>query len=104
MARARRPTPAKDIVEEVLGRIKDGGGLRGREDGEGKDIFEAWEKAAGPRAARHTQPFSLRKGVLTVGVDDSAWLYQLTIEKRRLMGALTESLKEDIIDIKFRIK
>ena len=94
----RRPEEIKGVIERVLGR------LEGVGKAEEKDILSIWECAVGKRAARHTQPASLRKGILTVAVDGSAWLYQLTMEKRGLLEGLRAKLGQKIDDIKFRIK
>ncbi len=94
----RRPEEIKSVIEEILGRLE-----KTRKADEG-GIIAAWENAAGKRAAKHTQPVSLRKGVLTVAVDGSAWLYQLTIDKRKLIDALKAGAGQEIADIQFRIR
>ena len=42
-----------------------------------KAIFEAWAEIAGPLASRHSQPRSMRNGVLYVTVSNSTLLSQL---------------------------
>ena len=94
----RKPDEIKNIVEKVLGQIEQTG------KAEGEDIAATWEAAVGRRAARHAQPVSLRNNILTVAVDNSAWLYQLTTQKRGLLESLKLKLAQGLADIKFRIK
>ena len=53
-----------------------------------EEINKAWETAAGPEAARHSRPISIRKSVLLVNVGNSSWLYELTTKKRDILKKL----------------
>ena len=68
----------KDVIKDLSG--------KGRVSAE--EIGRAWEDAAGHRAAAHTKPVSIKKSILTVNVDNSGWLYELTIKKGKLLGKL----------------
>ena len=92
------PEEIRDIIEKVVVRLEKARG------GKEQDIWAAWEDAAGRRAARHSQPVSLRKGILTVAVDGSAWLYQLTMDKKNIFERLGKHARQGVIDIKFRIR
>ena len=56
------PEAIKDIIEKVVVRLER---TRGEKE---QDIQAAWDDAVGRRAARHSQPVSLRKGILTIAV------------------------------------
>ena len=45
-------------------------------------VFTRWSDVVGPMVSAHTQPISLRGGVLVVAVDDPTWATQL-----RYLGA-----------------
>jgi predicted nucleic acid-binding Zn ribbon protein len=40
-------------------------------------VFSSWEELVGPDIAAHTQPRSLRDGVLVIAADQPAWVTQL---------------------------
>lgn len=71
----------------------------------GKESVDAsWREAAGDTAFKHSRPASLRKGVVTVRVDSSTWMQELSMKKRALLKGLKRSLGKDrITDIHFRI-
>ena len=70
-----------------------------------EEIEDVWAKAAGEGAARHSRPVAFRRSVLVVEVDTSGWLYELTTEKKKILGKLDKSLKgkKKVKDIRFRI-
>jgi len=72
-----------------------------------KDIIErAWKKAAGKKALKHTRVSSFRSGRLIIEVDESGWIYELTIKKKEILDSLNKKLAaEDIAisEIQFRI-
>ena len=69
-----------------------------------EDIEGQWKTLVGPAAAKHTRPAALRKGMLTVFVDTSDWLQQMTLQKRKTLKQLKRSFGKDrILGIHFRI-
>ncbi len=89
--------PLKEITSRIIERLsKDN--LTKRETAE-----EAWRKAVGKKFLPHTQPASFRKKRLIVNVDESAWLYELTIEKKKIAARLRKALKDDFKELRFRI-
>ena len=69
-----------------------------------EDMFLVWQTAVGERAAAHSRPRSLRRSRLLVNVDDSGWLYELTLKKKEIMKALEGNLKGRAVkDIRLRI-
>ena len=55
-------------------------------------LAEAWPEAAGKQPAAHTQLVSLQQGVLTVLVDESAWLFSLHAQKQAILKKLRRIL------------
>jgi len=90
----------KGIVDGVLGSWK-------KEKVFKKDIIEkAWGKVAGKKAAKHTRVSSLRSGRLIIEVNESGWIYQLTLKKQEIIGKLKKALKGkdiDLTEVQFRI-
>ena len=68
-----------------------------------KDISSAWARAAGAKAAAHSEPAGLKNKTLLVSVDSTVWIYHLRLKKKKLLkkiGALLEG--QEIEEIKFR--
>lgn len=82
------PTGIGDIIRSVFE------GLDKKTRLTEEDIRAAWKDAAGAEADGHSRPVSLRRQTLVVHVDDSSWLYQMTLEKDRILKKLRERLGE----------
>jgi predicted nucleic acid-binding Zn ribbon protein len=70
-----------------------------------RDLFGRWCELVGPEIAAHTQPTSLRQGVLVVTVDQPAWATQLRWLTPTLLARLASSLGSDAvtaIDVRLR--
>jgi predicted nucleic acid-binding Zn ribbon protein len=90
--------PIGNIIKDVIKSLS-GKGRVGEEE-----IYEAWRKAAGDKAAGHTKPVSIKKSVLTVNVDGSGWLYELTIKKKELLEKLDGHMRQKKLKgLRFRI-
>lgn len=90
--------PLEGLLKNIIRRISDKGGLTE------EDVRAAWENAVGGKAARHSRARSLKGSRLIVNVDDSSWLYELTVQKKEILKKLGEILKGNKIkDITFRI-
>ena len=61
-------------------------------------IYGIWEKAVGKGIARHARPTSMRGKKLTVLVDSSAWMQQLSLLKPEIMGKVNQHLREDAVE------
>ncbi len=97
MRHATKITPVADIVRSVFERMERAKTLTK------EDVDERWKELAGS-AARHTRPVSLRKSVLTVFVDSSAWMQEMTLRKRVVLKQLKRAFgKDKISGIHFRI-
>ena len=92
------PRPLQDVLKGLIR------GLRAKEGFTKEEIQRKWKLAVGKRAALHTRPVSLRRAVLSVNVDRSSWLYELTVKKREILKKLEGRFKKKKIkDIRFRI-
>ena len=90
--------PLEGVLKDIVSGI-DGRGRLNEED-----ITKIWERVVGEKASSHTRPVSFNKAGLVVNVDGSAWLYELTLEKQKILKKLEEYLKgKKIKDIRFRI-
>jgi predicted nucleic acid-binding Zn ribbon protein len=67
-------------------------------------ILEVWPKVVGPAIAKHAQPTQLHRGVLTISVANSVWLYELSRNhKETILEKLTQRLNPSPIkEIQFR--
>ena len=61
-------------------------------------IYGIWEKAVGKGIARHARPAGMRGKKLTVLVDSSAWMQQLSMLKPEIMGKVNQHLREDAVE------
>lgn len=92
--------PIKGIVEGVLKGWK-------KEKVFKKDILErVWKKVVGKKAAKHSRVGSLKSARLIIEVDESGWIYQLSLKKQDILKKLMKALKKEdieISEIQFRI-
>ena len=90
--------PIGDIVKAVFAR------LESEKSFTREDIDNHWKAMVGDAAAKHTRPAALRKKILTVFVDSSGWIQQMTLQKRKILKQLKRSFGKDrILGIHFRI-
>jgi hypothetical protein len=61
-------------------------------------VFSLWEQAVGAVIARHAQPSAIRAGKLTVIVDSSAWMQQLSLLRPELTDKLNRMLGETAVE------
>lgn len=98
MSRKGGITPLGDIVKEVFEGIERGRTLTK------EDVENRWKEIAGSAASRHTRPVSLRKATLTVFVDSSSWMQEMSLQKRKILKQLKSAFgKDKISGIHFRI-
>ena len=94
----RKPEDIKKILNQVIGKIEKQG------PGKKEIILEAWGRVVGEKAAYHSRPVGIKKGVLTIEVDSSAWLYALNLKKAGIIEDIKRGLeKYKIRDIRFRM-
>ena len=61
-------------------------------------VFTVWEQAVGAVIARHAQPATIRGRKLTVIVDSSAWMQQLSLLRPELTEKLNRVLGEAVVE------
>lgn len=89
--------PLKKLLRKVIAKIKKNKRLSA------EAVADAWKAAAGEKAALHSRPVRLRRSVLTVHVDTSGWLYELTLRRREIAAELETPLETKIKEIRLRI-
>lgn len=94
--RDSEPESLSALLPRVLGEL----GLS--EASDGMRLAQAWQNALGPELAPHCRPESLRRGLVTARVRDSAWMQRLQMEKPRILSALREQLGSEL-ELRFRI-
>ena len=91
-------TPIKDILKTVFEKLESGKNFT-RED-----IEEKWKIITGEIGFKHSRPVVFRNGVLSVRVDNSVWMQELSMKKRKILKGLQRELgKDKISDIQFKI-
>lgn len=89
--------PLEGVLKNIINGITKKGALE-------EDVKAAWEGAVGEAAAKHSKVRSLKGGRLVVNIDDSSWLYELTLQKKEIIRKLGKSLKNSRIkDVTLRI-
>ena len=69
-----------------------------------EDVEERWKEIVGEAGFSHSRPVVFRKGILSVRVDNSVWLQELAMKKRKILKGLQRQLgKDKISDIQFKI-
>jgi hypothetical protein len=66
-------------------------------------IREQWAGVVGPDGARRSRPESLRQGVLTVAVDSSPWLHELTLRSGELLARVQASHGGAVTALRFAL-
>lgn len=93
-----QPTKIADVIKSVFHQLEDEKNISQ------EYINNCWKQLAGEAGLRHSKPTDLRKKVLTVRVDSSAWMQELTLQKRRILKGLQRTLGKDrISEIHFKI-
>ena len=93
-----KPEPIGDVLKGVFKR------LESEKRPPQEDMELAWKACAGPDGFKHSRPMTLREGRLTVFVDSSAWMQELSMRKRRLLKGLKSAIGKDrITEIHFKI-
>lgn len=76
----------KDIVSKVIGNM-----ASGKPEIQTK-IQRIWQSVFDKKTLVHSAIIGLQKGKLIVHVDSPAWLFQMNLQKRKIL----EKLKEDV--------
>jgi hypothetical protein len=87
------------INGDVVQKIRDL--LRGEQDVH-PELWARWSTIAGPVIATRALPQSLRRRVLTVAVESSSWLHELSFLKGMLLGRIAEEIgPTKVKDVRF---
>ena len=93
----KKASSLSDVLEKVVA------GLNKKKLAEDR-LAEVWGEAVGKKALKHTRPVGFRRASLTVNVDSSSWLFELTLKKRDILKKLQAGLEgKKLKDIRFRI-
>lgn len=66
-------------------------------------VFAAFEKL-GPPFTQHAEPVHLRAGVLSLVVDDSTWLTEMTFLQPELIGRINQLIGREVVkEIRLRL-
>ena len=91
-------TPIADIIKSVFSHLEN------EKNCSKEDIEERWKEIAGEAGFKHTRPVTLRNCVLTVRVDSSVWLQEMSMQKRKILKQLKSIFGKDrISEIHFKI-
>ncbi len=94
----KKAAPIGEVVQSVFAQIESQKKL----SQEAVDAY--WKGLVGEAGFKHSRPTSLKKGVLTVRVDSSGWMQELSMQKRGILKGLKRALgKDKISEINFRI-
>ncbi|MBN1872420.1 MAG: DUF721 domain-containing protein [Candidatus Omnitrophica bacterium] len=94
----KKPEKIDGVVKSIIKRLDD------QSIPTSEAVTAAWDEVVGNKAKLHTKPASLIKKRLTVNVDGSTWLYELTLKKESLVKEMKKRLGEGKIEeIQFRI-
>ena len=86
----------KEIISKVIANISSG-----RPEVRNK-IQRLWQNIAEPKAMKHTAVVGLQKGELVIHVDSPAWLFQMNLQRRKLIERLKAEFPE-LSNIRFKI-
>ncbi|OIO38055.1 MAG: hypothetical protein AUJ75_03370 [Candidatus Omnitrophica bacterium CG1_02_49_10] len=87
----------KDVVKTVMAHLQVPGAINK------EDITDIWSAAVGDKFARNSEPVTFKKGVLTVSVEGSTWLYELELMKEKIMVSLKDSMGERFKDLRLKV-
>ena len=88
----------KDIVKSVFRELESGKTLVREE------VENRWKELVGEAGFKHSRPVTLLKSILTVYVDSSGWLQEMSMKQRGLLKRLKMTFgKDKISKIHFKI-
>ncbi len=90
----RRNSNERSLKEALEGLIEDYG-LRGKLDEQA--VRAAWNDVAGEMIARHTMSIDLRRGKLTVKVDNAPLRQELTFMRTTLVELLNRRFEREVV-------
>ena len=92
-----RPTPIGEIIASLLEKFQ-------KRASEQEEIVSLWGRTIGTKRGAHTKVSALEGGVLTVQVDNSSFLYELSLQREDIVKKLKKHLKKgDLKEIRFQL-
>ncbi|MCU0651365.1 MAG: DUF721 domain-containing protein [Candidatus Omnitrophica bacterium] len=89
--------PIKNTIQQVFE------GWQGKNKPVSSDEPGAWlKKTLAKKALSHVKLYNFRKGILSIKVDSSTWLYYLSVQKQDLLKKMQRE-SEAIKDIRFSL-
>ena len=58
------------------------------------ELSQEWEVVVGLTVAKHVQPISLEKGILTLKADSSVWRQQISFMKPQLLDRISDEFSQ----------
>ncbi len=89
--RTMTPTRLGDVLRVALARLPHAQQLADYA------LWAKWDAVVGPTLAAHAQPRRLRRGILLVAVDSSAWMLELQFLKQDLTQRLNAALGRRVV-------
>ena len=98
MAERSKISRISDIIKSVFAEFEN------KKNISKEDIEVFWKDIVGDNGFKHSRPLAIRKEILTVQVDSSGWMQELSMRKRNILKGLKRRLgKDKISEIHFRI-
>ncbi len=82
----------KEAIEQLLSTYKMSGKINETR------IIQAWEQVCGAMISRHTENLYIKNRILYVKVDSAALRNELSYAKTKLINALNNAVKEEVIN------
>lgn len=89
----------KGVVGDILK------GLERKSGEKGNPVINAWNKVVDEKTQIHSRPVNFKNGTIVVLVENSVWLYKLTLEKNKILEKFNEEYtgRKKALDIRFRV-
>lgn len=98
MAKGSKVSPISEVIQNVFAR------LEGSTNPSSESMESFWKELVGENGFKHSRPTAIRNKVLSIRVDNSAWMQELSMRKRDILKGLKRKLGKDrISEIHFRI-
>lgn len=98
MSKKREPQAIKDVLGVVLEQLKS------KKSHPLVKLLQEWERVVKGKIAAHTKPVAWKDKCLIVNVDSSGYLYELNLQREKILNRLKKSLgKGKVNRIRFKI-
>ena len=93
----RKPVSIKEVLPDLYSKLE-------KKESELENILRAWKDAVDDKTYKRTRPLRIKKGTLQIIVQNSAWIFDLSLKKESLLSELNKSLGNQLIkDLKFKV-